>query len=37
MDVHSWGKDNPIDPGHTDAAWSKNRNAYTNVVSEQVS
>ena len=37
VDVHSWGKDNPIDPGHTDASWSKNRNAYTNVVSEQVS
>jgi peptidoglycan-associated lipoprotein len=37
IDVHSWGKDNPLDPGHTDSSWSRNRNAYTNVVSEQTS
>jgi peptidoglycan-associated lipoprotein len=33
----SFGKDRPIDPGHDDAAWSRNRNAYTNVVTEAVS
>jgi peptidoglycan-associated lipoprotein len=33
----SFGKDRPIDPGHDEAAWSRNRNAYTNVVSEAVS
>jgi peptidoglycan-associated lipoprotein len=33
----SWGKDKPIDAGHDDGAWSRNRNAYTNVVSEAVS
>jgi peptidoglycan-associated lipoprotein len=31
------GKDKPLDPGHDEAAWSRNRNAYTNVVSESVS
>lgn len=29
----SYGKTRPIDPGHTEAAWSKNRNAHTNLVS----
>lgn len=33
----SWGKDRPIDAGHDEAAWSRNRNAYTNVVTEAVS
>lgn len=33
----SWGKDKPIDPGHDESAWSRNRNAFTNVVSEAVS
>jgi peptidoglycan-associated lipoprotein len=33
----SFGKDKPIDPGHDEAAWSRNRNAYTNVVTEGVS
>jgi peptidoglycan-associated lipoprotein len=33
----SFGKDRPIDPGHDESAWSRNRNAYTNVVSEAVS
>jgi len=31
------GKDKPLDPGHDDSAWSRNRNAYTNVVTEAVS
>ena len=31
------GKDKPLDPGHDENAWSRNRNAYTNVVSESVS
>ncbi len=30
----SWGKDRPLDPGNNEAAWSRNRNAYTNVVTE---
>jgi peptidoglycan-associated lipoprotein len=33
----SFGKDRPIDPGHDEAAWSRNRNAHTNVVTEAVS
>jgi peptidoglycan-associated lipoprotein len=33
----SFGKDRPIDPGHEESAWSRNRNAYTNVVTDQVS
>jgi peptidoglycan-associated lipoprotein len=33
----SWGKDKPLDPGHDDGAWSRNRNSYTNVVSGAVS
>jgi peptidoglycan-associated lipoprotein len=33
----SFGKDRPIDPGHDEAAWGRNRNAYTNVVTEAVS
>jgi peptidoglycan-associated lipoprotein len=33
----SFGKDKPIDPGHDEAAWSRNRNAYTNVVTDGVS
>jgi peptidoglycan-associated lipoprotein len=33
----SWGKDKPLDPGHDDSAWSRNRNSYTNVVSGAVS
>jgi peptidoglycan-associated lipoprotein len=37
IDTHSWGKDNPLDGRHSDAGWSVNRNAYTNVVVEQQS
>jgi len=33
----SFGKDRPIDPGHDESAWSRNRNAFTNVVTDQVS
>ena len=33
----SFGKDRPLDPGHNESAWSRNRNAYTNVVSGAVS
>jgi peptidoglycan-associated lipoprotein len=33
----SWGKDKPLDPGHDESAWSRNRNSFTNVVSEAVS
>jgi peptidoglycan-associated lipoprotein len=32
----SFGKDKPFDPGHDEAAWAKNRNAFTNLISEQV-
>src|SRR5690348_6443434 len=33
----SFGKDKPMDPGHDESAWSRNRNAYTNIVTEAVS
>jgi peptidoglycan-associated lipoprotein len=33
----SFGKDKPLDQGHDEAAWSRNRNAYTNVITEAVS
>src|SRR5579863_2859040 len=28
----SYGKEQPIDPGHDEAAWAKNRNAHTAIV-----
>jgi peptidoglycan-associated lipoprotein len=37
IDTISYGKDRPIDPGHSEEAWSQNRNAHTNVVSDSVS
>ncbi len=37
IETVSFGKDKPIDPGHTEEAWSRNRNAHTNVVSEAIS
>lgn len=37
IDTISYGKDRPIDPGHGEDAWSQNRNAHTNVVSDGVS
>lgn len=33
----SFGKDKPLDMGHDEAAWSRNRNSYTNVIVEAVS
>jgi peptidoglycan-associated lipoprotein len=33
----SFGKDKPLDPGRDEAAWSRNRNAYTNVIVEAIS
>jgi len=33
----SFGKDKPLDPGHDEAAWARNRNAYTNVIVEAIS
>lgn len=33
----SWGKDKPLDAGHDESAWSRNRNSYTNVVTGAVS
>lgn len=33
----SFGKDKPLDPGHDDAAWARNRNAFTNVIVEAIS
>jgi peptidoglycan-associated lipoprotein len=33
----SFGKDKPLDMGHDDAAWARNRNAYTNVIVEAIS
>lgn len=32
----SFGKERPLDPGHDEAAWARNRNAYTNVVTDNV-
>ena len=33
----SFGKDKPLDMGHDEAAWARNRNAYTNVIVEAIS
>ena len=33
----SFGKDKPLDMGHDEAAWSRNRNSYTNVIVEAIS
>jgi peptidoglycan-associated lipoprotein len=33
----SFGKDKPLDPGHDEAAWSRNRNSYTNIIVEAIS
>lgn len=33
----SFGKDKPLDPGHDEAAWARNRNSYTNVIVEAIS
>ncbi|MEZ6028558.1 MAG: peptidoglycan-associated lipoprotein Pal [Hyphomonadaceae bacterium] len=33
----SFGKSKPLDPGHDEAAWARNRNAFTNVIVEAIS
>jgi peptidoglycan-associated lipoprotein len=33
----SFGKDKPLDLGHDEAAWARNRNAYTNIIVEAIS
>lgn len=33
----SFGKDKPLDPGSDEAAYARNRNAYTNVIVEAIS
>lgn len=33
----SFGKDKPLDPGHDEAAWARNRNAYSNIIVEAIS
>lgn len=33
----SFGKDKPLDTGHDEAAWARNRNAYTNIIVEAIS
>jgi peptidoglycan-associated lipoprotein len=33
----SFGKDKPLDMGRDEAAWARNRNAYTNVIVEAIS
>ncbi len=33
----SFGKDKPLDMGHDESAWSRNRNSYTNVIVEAIS
>lgn len=37
IDTISYGKERPIDPRSTEDAWSKNRNAHTEIVSGAVS
>lgn len=32
----SFGKDKPLDMGHDEAAWARNRNSYTNVIVEAI-
>ena len=32
----SFGKDKPLDMGHDESAWSRNRNGYTNVIVEAI-
>jgi peptidoglycan-associated lipoprotein len=33
MDVVSYGKERPIDPGSNEEAWQRNRNGHTAIVS----
>ncbi len=33
----SFGKDKPLDPGHDEAAWARNRNSFTNIIVEAIS
>lgn len=33
----SFGKDKPLDMGHDEAAWARNRNAYSNIIVEAIS
>ncbi|RYZ09602.1 MAG: peptidoglycan-associated lipoprotein Pal [Alphaproteobacteria bacterium] len=33
----SFGKDKPLDPGHDESAWARNRNAFSNIIVEAVS
>jgi peptidoglycan-associated lipoprotein len=33
----SFGKDKPLDLGHDEAAWARNRNSFTNIVVEAIS
>lgn len=33
----SFGKDKPLDMGHDEAAWARNRNSFTNVIVEAIS
>ncbi len=33
----SFGKDKPLDTGHDEAAWARNRNSFTNVIVEAIS
>lgn len=33
----SFGKDKPLDPGHTEEAYARNRNSYSNIIVEAIS
>lgn len=33
----SFGKDKPMDMGHDEAAWARNRNAFSNIIVEAIS
>jgi len=34
LSIISYGKERPVDPGHNEAAWSKNRRAEFSIVSQ---
>ncbi len=37
IQIISFGKDKPLDLGHDESAWARNRNSYTNIIVEAIS
>ena len=37
IEAVSWGKERPRASGHDEAAWARNRNAYSNIIVEAIS